>query len=119
MEITGKIRRIGAIERVTPNFCKRRLTLEYKEHNQNTVQVVEFELKNGNVEVVEGFSTGDMVRVYFRLSGREVTGKEGNPVVYNSLDVWRLSPADDPLKSKKRELVYDKKNEGSDNELWF
>jgi hypothetical protein len=119
MEITGKIRRIGAIERVTPNFSKRRLAIECKGQSQSVVQVVEFELKNGNVESIDGFSVGDMVKVHFRLCGREVTGKEGNPVVYNSLDVWRVEPADDPSKSKRRELVYDKNDKKDNVELWF
>lgn len=118
MDIIGKIRRIGAIERVTPNFCKRKFVLEYKEQSQTTLQVIEFELKNGNVEAVDGFTTGDMIKVHFRIAGREVTGRDGGPVVFTSLDVWRVEPTDDPSKSKKRELVYDKDNK--DNvELWF
>lgn len=119
MDITGKIRRIGVVERITPNFCKRKLTIEYKEQSQTIVQVVEFEMKNGNVEAVEGFSLGDMVRVHFRVSGREITGKSGNPVVFNSLDVWRIEPADDPSKSKQRELAYDKNDNEKDVQLWF
>ena len=108
MDIIGKIRRIGDIEVKTNNFCKRKLVLEYKEKSSSISQVVEFELKNGNVESVDGFFKGDMIKVHFNVRGREITGKTGSLVVFNSLDVWRIEPVEDPTKRRRAASIYDK-----------
>jgi hypothetical protein len=108
MDITGKIKRIGKIEAKTNNFCKRKFVLEYKEKSATIAQIVEFELKNGHVESIDGYFEGDMIRVHFNVRGREFIGKDGSVIVYNSLDVWRIDPMEDPNKLRRAEKKYGK-----------
>ena len=110
MDITGKIKRIGNIEAKTNNFCKRKFVLEHKEKSSTAVQVTEFELKNGHVDSIEGFSVGDMIKVHFNVRGREYTGKDGSVMVFNSLDVWRIDPVEDPTKQRRAVINYGKDN---------
>jgi hypothetical protein len=117
MDMTGKIKRIGETEVISNNFCIRKLILEFKEKGTTAVQVVEFDLKNGHVESIDGFFVGDMVKVYFNIRGREYV-KEDKPIrVFNSLDIFRIEPVEDPTK-KRMASSYDK-NEKDNVELPF
>ncbi|MDP2692829.1 MAG: DUF3127 domain-containing protein [bacterium] len=108
--MTGKIKRIGEIEIISNNFCIRKLILEFKEKGTTAVQTVEFDLKNGHVESVDGFFIGDMVKVYFNIRGREYI-KEDKPVkVFNSLDIFRIEPVEDPTKKRTVSNYVENKN---------
>ena len=117
MDITGKIKRIGDIEAKTNHFCKRKIVLEYKERGSTVIQIVEFELKNGNVEAVDGFFAGDMIKVHFNIRGREYTKPDGTVMVFNSLDIFRIDPVEDP--TKRRAVSSYVQNENNNVELPF
>ena len=117
MDIVGKIKRIGNIEAKTNNFCNRKVVLEYKEKSSTITQIVEFELKNGHVESVDGFFEGDLVKIHFNIRGREYTKKDGSIMVFNSLDVYKIEPVEDPAKS--RGVKRYEKNEKYNVELPF
>jgi len=51
---------------------------------------------------LDSFQVGDEVRLEFNLRGREWKNPQGEIKYFNSLDVWRIEPARDASRSRRR-----------------
>lgn len=89
MEVIGKIIRIENTEQISEKFKKRKLILEYSK-NPNYPQVIEFIMIQNNVDLVDKLNSGDEIKVFFDLKGREVNDKSGKRMVFNTLELWRV-----------------------------
>lgn len=95
MDIKGKILEIHDTQDVTNTFRKREFILEYAENPQYP-EFLKFELIQEKCDLLNNFSAGQDVNVFFNLKGRKWTDPKGQIKYFNSLQAWRLQPAEDP-----------------------
>jgi single-stranded DNA-binding protein len=92
IEATGKLHTIYETKQVSERFSKREFVLELSD-NPKYPQVVLFQLTGDRCAQLDGLSVGDQVAVEFSLRGREWRSPSGEVKYFNSLDVWRIEPA--------------------------
>lgn len=80
------------IQQVTATFRKREFVVEFSE-NPMYPQFILFQMVQDRVELVSGFQVGDMIDVSFNLRGRSWTSPTGEVKYFNSLEAWRINPA--------------------------
>ncbi len=95
MDLTGKIKFIGAVQQVSEKFRKREVVVT--DDSSQYPQHILFQLTQDKVVLLDDCKVGDEVKVHFNLRGREWipdTGdKKGIPQYFNSLEAWRLEKA--------------------------
>lgn len=75
-------------------FQKREFVVEYAENPQYP-EFIKFELIQDKCEQLDGFNIGQELNIAFNLKGRKWTNPKGEVVYFNSLQAWKLSPAND------------------------
>lgn len=53
-------------------------------------QVIGIQFQQNNVNDLDNFQEGDIVTIDINLRGREWTNKEGEPVVFNTVQGWKI-----------------------------
>ena len=94
MDIKGKILEIFDTQDITNTFRKREFVLEYAENPQYP-ELLKFELIQEKCDLLNSFNVGQEVNVFFNLKGRKWTDPKGEIKYFNSLQAWRLQPAED------------------------
>ena len=94
MDVKGKILEIFDTQDVTNTFRKREFILEYAENPQYP-EFLKFELIQEKCDLLNNFSAGQEVNVFFNLKGRKWTDPKGGIKYFNSLQAWRLQPAEE------------------------
>lgn len=84
METTGTIHFIGEKKRVSDKFTVQEFVIETDEKYP---QKIVFNLINDKVNLINGYQSGDTIKVAFNLTGREYNGK-----YYNTLSCWKIQP---------------------------
>lgn len=79
-------------QQVTATFRKREFVVEFAE-NPMYPQFILFQLVQDRVELLQGYQVGDMIDVSFNLRGRSWTSPSGEVKYFNSLEAWRINPA--------------------------
>ena len=105
--ITGKIHVIKDTQEVSASFKKREFVLEYAT-NPMYPQYLAFQVLQDNVEMLDTYNVGDIVKVDFDIRGREWTSPQGEVKFFNSLDAWRMtleSAGAEPEKKSQPEPV--------------
>jgi single-stranded DNA-binding protein len=92
METTGKLHTVFDTKQVSERFTKREFVVELAD-NPKYPQVVLFQLTGDRCAQLDGMRVGEMVRIEFSLRGREWRNPQGDVKYFNSLDVWRVEPA--------------------------
>lgn len=92
MEAVGKLHVISETKQVSERFTKREFVLEIAD-NPKYPQWVQFQLTGDRVSQLDNMQVGDQVRIEFNLRGREWRSPQGEVKYFNSLDVWRIEPA--------------------------
>lgn len=92
IEVTGKLHAVFETKQVSDRFTKREIVLEIAD-NPKYPQLVQFQLTGDRCSQVDNVRVGDLVRVEFSLRGREWKSPQGEVKYFNSLDVWRIEPA--------------------------
>jgi hypothetical protein len=93
MEAAGRIHAIFDTQQVTDRFRKREFVLELTEGNPRYPQYVLFQLTGDRCNSLDGYASGDEVRVDFSLRGREWQSPKGETRYFNSLEVWEIQRA--------------------------
>ena len=92
MQITGKIHEIGTTENVTDSFKKRAVIIEYIENNPQYPEYISIEAVQDKCAVLDGYSVGDNVEVFFNLKGRPHTNRNtGVKNYYNQIQLWKIN----------------------------
>ena len=91
MQIGGKIIEIFKVHNVSATFKKREFVVEYIETQYP--EYIKFEAIQDKCDLLNNFSAGDMVDVDFNLKGRKWTNPQGEVKYFNSLQAWRIVPA--------------------------
>lgn len=93
MNIVGKLHLKKDTEQVTATFRKREFVIEFAE-NPEYPQFILFQLVQDRVELIDGYQEGAMLDVSFNLRGRSWTSPQGDTRYFNSLEAWRINPAE-------------------------
>jgi hypothetical protein len=120
MELKGKIYKIFNVEQISDKFKKRDFVLEHSD-NPSYPQYSKFQLNQNNVELIEGYSVGDDVKILFNLRGKEYETKNKEIAYFNTLEVYKLegatgasSPTSSPIKSGSDVINVSKQEEDDD-----
>ena len=89
MEVKGKILEINDTQQISDRFQKREFVIEYAENPQYP-EYVKFECIQDKVSLLDDYSVGDEVTVFFNLKGRKWTDPKGEVKYFNSLQAWRM-----------------------------
>lgn len=92
MNIIGKLHAVMDTQQVTATFRKREFVVEFSE-NPMYPQFILYQLVQDRVELLSGFQVGDMIDVSFNLRGRSWTSPSNEVKFFNSLEAWRINPA--------------------------
>jgi translation initiation factor IF-3 len=53
-------------------------------------QILSMQFTQGRVSLLDGFEAGDKVKIDLNLKGREWTNTQGELVVFNTIEGWRI-----------------------------
>jgi hypothetical protein len=87
MEITGKIKVIGADQHVTDKFTKRELVVTTDE---NYPQHILVEFHQDKVDLLDKFKVGQNVTVGINIKGREWVSPQGETKYFNTITGWKI-----------------------------
>ena len=82
-EVVGKLIKKFDTESKTQTFQAREFVIEVSEGNYP--QMVKFQLVQDRCSIIDDYSEGDQIKVYFDLRGREWNGK-----YFTNLNAWRV-----------------------------
>jgi hypothetical protein len=100
-EIKGKLIVKYNAQQVTDRFKKREFVLEIP--SGNYTEQVKFQLIQDKCEILDRFSEGDEIHVFFNLKGKPYT-KDGTTTYFNNLDAWRIESAKEGKASQTDEV---------------
>lgn len=93
MEIIGTIKKIGYEEQYSATFSMVEVILDTSTIKQGTLERYENACKiqfcNSRISLLEGFETGERVRVYFDIKGREIQ-REGKTYFVQNLNAHKI-----------------------------
>jgi hypothetical protein len=87
MEVTGRIKLVGAEQQISASFRKRELVVTTEEQYP---QVIMIEFVQDKADLLSNCVLGEMVKVSINLSGREWVNPQGETKYFNSLKGWRI-----------------------------
>jgi len=83
MEITGTIKVLGNLEKVSDKLTKKQVVVTT---NEQYPQDIAIEFLNDKIDTLKNFKVGNKVIIGINLRGREYNGK-----YYNNIVGWRVS----------------------------
>lgn len=93
MKVTGTVFKIFPVQQVSDRFKKREFVLEYAE-NPEYPQFVLFQTTQDRTSLLDNYTEGQSVEVNFNLRGREWISPRGEKKYFNSIEAWRINPAE-------------------------
>jgi hypothetical protein len=96
-KIAGKLYSISDTQIIKDTFKKREFIVLYNENPGEAYskdQYLKFEATQDKCNLLDNFSEGDTVEVFFNLYGREWVSPKGEKVYFNTLNAWRIEKAD-------------------------
>ena len=92
MEITGTIKQIGQTQEFgAKGFTKRELVVITKDQYPQNILV---EFVKDKCSLLDAYNTGDDIKVFINLRGREWTNDKGQVKYFNSIQGWRIDAID-------------------------
>jgi hypothetical protein len=88
--ITGTLKAKYAEQQVSERFRKRDFVLT--DNSSQYPQYITFQLVQDRCTLVEPFSEGDEIRVFFNLRGREWKAPAGDVKYFNTIEAWKIEP---------------------------
>lgn len=87
MEVKGKIRLIGAYNRVSASFVKRELVVSSDEQYPQHILI---NFVQDKCNLLDNFRVGDFVVVGVNLKGREWVSPAGETKYFNDIQGWKV-----------------------------
>ena len=87
MEVTGKIKVVGAEQQVTASFKKRELVVATEEQYP---QFISINFVQDKCDLLNNYKAGDAVKVSINLRGREWVSPQGETKYFNDIQGWRV-----------------------------
>ena len=72
--------------------------------NPDYPQPIKFEAVKDNCQKLDAFKVGQEVDVEFNIRGNRWTNKEGKEIIFNSLQVWKITKAEQSSYQDDNEL---------------
>lgn len=92
MEISGKVKVIGAEQQISASFKKREIVVTTDEQFP---QVIMVEFNQDKTDLLNNYAVGQDVKISINLRGREWVNPQGETKYFNSIQGWRIE-ADSP-----------------------
>lgn len=89
MEINGRIKAIFETQKISDRFSKREFVLTIDE-NSPYPQYITFQLVQDKCSLLDNFSIGEEIKVFFNLKGREWKNPEGQIKYFNTIEAWKI-----------------------------
>ena len=109
MEVTGKIKTIKQVEKISDKFKKRELVIET---HDKYPQPLLLEFVQDNTALLDNFSQDQDVKIGINLRGREWTSPQGETRYFNSIQGWKIESYD----TKEVEVTVEDHLESRDND---
>ncbi len=94
MEIHGIIKEIGAKEQKTDTFSLVKVTLDTSTYQQGSGERYEnyaqLQFLNDNIQKLDGFTTGQRVKITFGIYGKEVQTNAGKKFFSQNLNAYKI-----------------------------
>jgi hypothetical protein len=87
MEVTGKIKVIGAEQQISASFKKRELVVTTDEQYPQSIMI---EFTQDKSDLLNNYNVGENVKVSINLGGREWVNPQGETKYFNSIKGWRI-----------------------------
>lgn len=87
MEVSGKIKVLGAEQQVTASFKKRELVVVTEEQYP---QFISINFVQDKTDLLNNYKEGDQVKVSINLRGREWVNPQGETKYFNDIQGWRI-----------------------------
>ncbi len=87
MEVSGKVKVVGAEQQVSPTFKKRELVVTTDEQYPQSIMI---EFVQDKSDLLNNVSVGENVKVSINLGGREWVNPQGETKYFNSIKGWRI-----------------------------
>ena len=87
MEVTGKIKVIGAEQQVSASFRKRELVVITEEQYPQYISV---NFVQDKCDLLNNFRVGETVKVAINLRGREWVNPQGETKYFNDIQGWKI-----------------------------
>jgi hypothetical protein len=91
MEVSGKIKVIGATQQVSASFQKRQLVVTTEEQYP---QFIEINFVQDKCDLLNGLTVGQNVTVGINLRGREWVNPQGETKYFNDIQGWKVSKSE-------------------------
>lgn len=87
MEVSGKVKVVGAEQQVSPTFKKRELVVTTDEQYPQSIMI---EFVQDKSDLLNAISVGENVKISINLGGREWVNPQGETKYFNSIKGWRI-----------------------------
>lgn len=87
MEITGRVKVIGAEQQISASFKKREIVVTTDEQYP---QVIMVEFNQDKTDLLNNYAVGDEVKISINIRGREWVNPQGEAKYFNSIQGWRI-----------------------------
>lgn len=87
MEVTGRVKVVGAEQQVSPTFKKRELVVTTDEQYPQSIMI---EFVQDKTDLLNNVVIGENVKVSINLGGREWVNPQGETKYFNSIKGWRI-----------------------------
>jgi hypothetical protein len=87
MEVTGKIKVVGAEQQISASFKKRELVVTTDEQYPQSIMI---EFVQDKCDLLNNYNVGEDVKVSINLGGREWVNPQGETKYFNSIKGWRI-----------------------------
>lgn len=87
MEVTGKVKVVGAEQQVSPTFRKRELVVTTDEQYPQSIMI---EFVQDKSDLLNNIAVGENIKVSINLGGREWVNPQGETKYFNSIKGWRI-----------------------------
>ncbi len=118
MEISGKVKEVLAINKVSDKFQKRDLILTV---DGKYPQLISIQFNQDKVDLLKDLNIGADITVQINIRGREWTSPQGEVKYFNTIEGWRIEGAGSPEIEAKPVKGYDVSpiNGGEEDDLPF
>lgn len=87
MNVTGKVKSVGAEQQVSASFKKRELVVTTDEQYPQFIMI---EFHQDKCDLLNNLQVGQQVNVSINLRGREWTNPQGEAKYFNSIQGWKV-----------------------------
>ena len=91
MEVLGKIKVIGTVQKVTDSFKKQELVIATDEQYP---QFISINFVQDKCDLLNNYKVGQDVKISINLRGREWTNPQGETKYFNDIQGWKIEKVD-------------------------